>query len=170
MISQQVSSLNCLQWLTRKCTTNGSKYVKIRDPFCMQLFISTFCMNSVYRLCTSLWCTLFIDQNWCIQNVYKMFVYKMQASAYEVWNRMPTPLHMPKILETCKKNTPCLIQKASRCAADHTSKTTTLFNFHFPFTTKILGENHVYLFISLVQWWKLYYTFIVVCRGVSTSP
>ena len=30
-----------------------------------------------------------------------------------------------------KKSTPCLIKKASRCAADRTSKTTTFFIFHF---------------------------------------
>ena len=40
---------------------------------------------------------------------------------------------------------PCLIQKTSRCTADHTSKTTMLI-FHFLYNTKILRENHVYLF------------------------
>ena len=69
MISQQVSSLNCLQWLTRKCTTNESKYVEIRDPFCIQLFVYTFFMNFVYKLYTCLSCLLFVDQNWCMQNV-----------------------------------------------------------------------------------------------------
>ena len=60
-----------------------------------------------------------------------------------------------------KKSMPFLIQKASRCAADHTAKTTMLFIFHFLYNTKILRENHVYLFfISLVQCWKLYYIFI----------
>ena len=80
MISQQVSSLrhNCLQWLTWKCTTNGSKNVEIRDLFFIQLFVHTFCMNLVYKLYTQcLWCTHSVDQNWCIQIVYKMFVYKM---------------------------------------------------------------------------------------------
>ena len=38
----------------------------------------------------------------------------------------------PKTLETCKKSMPCLIQKASRYAADRTSKTTVFFIFHFP--------------------------------------
>ena len=67
----------------------------------------------------------------------------------------------PKTLDMCKKSTPCLIQKASRCVSDHTSKTTMLFIFHFLYNTKILRENHAYLFfISLVQWWKLYYIFI----------
>ena len=36
-----------------------------------------------------------------------------------------------------KKHTPCLIQKALRCAADHTSKTTITFIFHFLYNTKI---------------------------------
>ena len=31
---------------------------------------------------------------------------------------------MPKTLDTCKESMPCLIKKASRCAADSTSKTT----------------------------------------------
>ena len=57
-----------------------------------------------------------------------------------------------------KKSTPYLIKKASRCAADCTSKTTTLFIFHILYNTKILRENQMYLFvISLVQWWKFYY-------------
>ena len=35
-------------------------------------------------------------------------------------------------------------------------------SFTFCITTKILRENHVYLFfISLVKWWKLYYIFIL---------
>ena len=56
-----------------------------------------------------------------------------------------------------KKSTPCLIKKASRRAADRTSKTTTSLIFHFLWNKKILQENHVYLFvISLIQWWKLY--------------
>ena len=60
-----------------------------------------------------------------------------------------------------KKHVPCLIKKASRCVADCTSKTTTFFIFHFLYNTKILRENHVYLFVIwLVQWWKLYYIYI----------
>ena len=50
VISQQVSSLSCVQWLNRKCTTDGPKYVEIRDPFCIQLFAYTFCMNFVYKM------------------------------------------------------------------------------------------------------------------------
>ena len=57
-----------------------------------------------------------------------------------------------------KKSMPCLIKKASRCAADHTPKTAKFFIFSFLSNTKILGENHVYLFvILLVQLWKWYY-------------
>ena len=80
-----------------------------------------------------------------------------QASANEACDSTRTPLHTPKTLETCLKSTPCLIKKASRCAADRTSKTT-FFIFHFLYNTKILRENHVYLW--LVQWWKLYYIYI----------
>ena len=37
--------------------------------------------------------------------------------------RTRTPLQTPETLDTCKKkNTPCLIKKASRCAADRTLK------------------------------------------------
>ena len=54
-----------------------------------------------------------------------------QALAYEACDRTHTPLHMPETLETCKKSMPCLIKKPSRCVADHMSKTTTFFIFHF---------------------------------------
>ena len=40
---------------------------------------------------------------------------KLQVSAYEACDGTSTPLHTPKILETCTKSTPCFIQKASRC-------------------------------------------------------
>ena len=57
-----------------------------------------------------------------------------------------------KHLRCAKESTPCLIKKASRCAADPTSKTTAFFIFNFLENTKILQENHVNLFcISLVQ-------------------
>ena len=63
-----------------------------------------------------------------------------QASAYETCERTRTPLHTPKTLDMLKKSTPCLIKKASRCAADRTSKTTFLsFTFyvtHKDFTRK----------------------------------
>ena len=84
-----------------------------------------------------------------------------QASAYEACNRTRMPLHTPKMSETSKKSTPCLIKKGSIYAVDRTSKTTTFFIFHFLFNIKILRENHVYLFVIwLVQWWKLYYIYI----------
>ena len=58
---------------------------------------------------------------------------------------------------------PCLIKKASRCAADRTSKTTTFFIFNFLCNTKIFQENHVYLFVIwLVKWWKLYILYLHV--------
>ena len=57
-----------------------------------------------------------------------------------------------------KKSTPCLIKRASTCAADCMSKTAKFFIFPFLSSTKILQENHVYLFIILlVQWWKWHY-------------
>ena len=60
-----------------------------------------------------------------------------------------------------KKSMPYLIKKASRCATDRTSKTTTFFIFCFLYNTKIVPENHVYLFVIwLVLWWKLYYIYI----------
>ena len=41
---------------------------------------------------------------------------------------------------------PCLFKKASRCATDHTSKTT-FFIFCFLYNTKILQKNHVYCYL-----------------------
>ena len=74
----------------------------------------------------------------------------MQDLAYEACDRKCTPLHMPKT-ELCKKNIPCLVQKASRCAADCTSKTS-VFYLWLSLNTKILEKNHVCLFlISLVK-------------------
>ena len=105
MISEQVSSLICMQWLSRKCKTNGSKYVEIRDPFCIQLFAYTFKVNFLYKLyiifmmytfstsklvytkfienvCIQMYPTfqqtfVYILHTKCIQNIYKIFVYKM---------------------------------------------------------------------------------------------
>ena len=54
-----------------------------------------------------------------------------QALAYEACDCAHMALHMPETLEMCKKSMPCLIEKASRCAADCTSKRTTFFIFHF---------------------------------------
>ena len=75
-----------------------------------------------------------------------------QASAYEAYDRTRTPLHTSETLETCKKKL-FLIKKASKCAADHTSKTGKFFIFPFLSNTKILRENHVYLFVILVVQW-----------------
>ena len=41
-----------------------------------------------------------------------------QASTYEACDCTRMPLHMSKTLETCKKSTPCLIKKASKCVED----------------------------------------------------
>ena len=91
-----------------------------------------------------------------------------QVSAYEVCNRTRTPLHTSKTLEMFKKSTPCLIQKASRCEADRTSKKT-VFYLSLSINPKILRENHVCLFfISLVQWWKFYVLFSLY-KGRQTS-
>ena len=74
VINQQVSSLNCLEWLTRKCTTNGSKYVEIRDPFSIQLFVYT----SVWILYTNCIHNVHDVHNLYIRiDVHKMLVYKM---------------------------------------------------------------------------------------------
>ena len=59
-----------------------------------------------------------------------------------------------KHLRRAKKSTPCLIKKASRRAADRTSKTTTFFIFHYLWITKILRQNHTYLFILLFHWFS----------------
>ena len=65
-----------------------------------------------------------------------------QASAYEACNCTRTPLHMPKMLETCKKSTSCLIRKDSRHAAVHTSKTTTCSIYFIGSVLKIVLHLH----------------------------
>ena len=60
-----------------------------------------------------------------------IYIYIYQALACEACDHTGTPPHTPKTLETCKKSTPCLIKKASRRAADRTSKTTMFLIFHF---------------------------------------
>ena len=83
--------------------------------------------------------------------------------------RTRTPLHTPKTLETCKKkSTPCLIQKASSCAADRTSKTTVFFIFHFLNTQRSYEKIICLFFISLVQRWKLH-VFFFLPKGRQTS-
>ena len=117
MISQQVSSLSCLQWLTRKCTTNRSKIcwnkgsilhriicVYILYEFCIQIvyihnvydvhFLQI--RTDVYKMytnCLYIKCIPYFDKflyTLCIQNVYKMFVYKIyltfrQTSVYKMF-------------------------------------------------------------------------------------
>ena len=68
----------------------------------------------------------------------------MQALAYEACDRKRTPLHMPKT-ELCKKIIPCLVQKASRCAADCISKTS-VFYLWLSINTKILRKKRVFIF------------------------
>ena len=46
----------------------------------------------------------------------------------------------------------CLIKKASRCVADHTSKTM-FFIFYFLYNAKILPENHEYFYL-LFDWFS----------------
>ena len=86
-----------------------------------------------------------------------MYAMVHQASAYETCDRTRMPLHMPKTLETCKKSTPCLIQKASKCAADCTSKTSVFYlslSIKHKYLTRkssvfifyFIGENCMFLF------------------------
>ena len=86
-----------------------------------------------------------LNVSWAIYNSH-------QASAYEARDRTRTPLHTPKTLETCKKSTPCLIQKASRCAADRTSKTTGFFYLSLSikqrFNEKIMCVNFLFQWFS----------------------
>ena len=68
-------------------------------------------------------------RTWCISYYHirnHKIVYWNQALAYEACDHMPETLR-----DVLQKNMPCLIKKASRCAADCTSKTTTFFIFHF---------------------------------------
>ena len=117
--------------IIRKCTTNGSKYVEIRDPFlhaiiciyilyefCIQIVYITFMMytfgrselkytkctqnvciqnvshistNFVYILytkCIQKVCVLNVSHiltNFCIENVYKMFLYKMYPTFRQIF-------------------------------------------------------------------------------------
>ena len=61
-----------MQWLTRKCTTNESKYVERRSPFGIQLIVFTFCMKSVYRLYTNVskYTNVYRLYTNCTHNVY----------------------------------------------------------------------------------------------------
>ena len=87
----------------------------------------------------------------------------LQASAYEACDRTRTPLHTPKTLETCKKkSTPCLIRKASRSAADRTSKTTTCFIYFIGSVVKVVlylhflytKDGRLHQVKTKHEWWK----------------
>ena len=66
-----------------------------------------------------------------VNDCYWWWLVLLQVLSYETCNPLHMPLHMPKTLEPCKKNMPCVMSKALRCVADHTSKTTTFFIFYF---------------------------------------
>ena len=43
-------------------------------------------MNVVYKLYIEcVWCTLFVDQSWCIQNLYKMFLYRIYSKFWQAF-------------------------------------------------------------------------------------
>ena len=69
-----------------------------------------------------------------------------QASAYEAGDRTRTPLHMPKTLQTGKKARHVWFNKLQGVRQIAHLKQL-LFIFHFLCNTKILRENHVYLFL-----------------------
>ena len=69
----------------------------------------------------------------------------MQALAYEACDRKRTPLHMPKT-ELCKKIIPCLVQKASRCAADCISKTSVFLSLTFHKHKDLTKKTCVFIF------------------------
>ena len=89
---------------------------------------------------------------------WKSYQTQKQVSAYEACDRTLTPLSTPKILGTSEKKHAFLDSKSFKvCGRSHVNA----FFFHFLYNTKILRENHVYLFVvRLVQWWKLYYIYI----------
>ena len=62
VLSQQISSLNYVQWLPRKCNTNTSKCDKMWVTFCLQLFVYTVLMMYTFRRSKLMY-------RKCIQNV-----------------------------------------------------------------------------------------------------
>ena len=72
VLSQQVSSLNFVQWLTRKCITNGKSMLKCEIHFVCN-YLYTYCVWILYTNCIHNFHT-FVDQNWCIQSVCKMYM------------------------------------------------------------------------------------------------
>ena len=82
-----------------------------------------------------------------------------QALAYEACNHMCMPLHRPKTSDMLKKA--CLVWLKKLQGVQQITGLKQKHFFHFLYNTKILRENHVYLFVvRLVQWWKLYYIYI----------
>ena len=61
--------------------------------------------------------------------------------------------HLCTHLKHLRQVKPWLIKKASRSVADRRSKTAKFFIFPFLPSTKILRENHVYLFVILLFQW-----------------
>ena len=94
---------------------------------------------------------LYVYEIIAMKLIFRNMIGHVLASAYEACNHMCMPLHTPKALETCKKSTPCFIQKASRCAAERTSKTTMFLIFCILYNTKILQENHLHF---LFHWFS----------------
>ena len=70
-----------------------------------------------------------------------------------MWPHAHASAHTKNIRDVQKKSMPCLIQRASRCAAVCMSKTTTVFIFHFLYNRKILRENDVFIYF-LFRWFS----------------
>lgn len=56
VLRQQVLTLNCLQWLPRKYTTNWSKYTESWGTFCMQL-----CIYNLYEFWIRIICNCLLS-------------------------------------------------------------------------------------------------------------
>ena len=89
---------------------------------------SFFILSFIFCL-TSFFHVIFLSLLLLYPTPVSLLANMTQASAYDVCDHTHVPLHTPKTLEMCKKSMPCLIEKASRYAADHTFKT--FFIFHF---------------------------------------
>ena len=79
-----------------------------------------------------------------------VFLQSPQALAYEVCDRMCMPLHTSKTVVQ-KKNTPCLIQRASRFAADLTSKMSV---FYLSLSIKHKDHTRKSCFYFLFHWFS----------------
>ena len=93
MLSQQVSSLNCVKWLPWKCKTNWSKCVEMWDAFCIQLFayiLYEVCMQIVYTVLW--WCTCKSELMYtkCTQNLYKMYAKFQQTFVHLLYAKPVT--------------------------------------------------------------------------------